>query len=236
MNYSTYTKKTRLDITPPEIVIFDLDRTITMSGTFTPFLLSSRSTRIKKAYLLFQLIQQMLAYKLGFKTRQQLKNKMFQLSFNNQTSQPIDHLAQIFTKNVLNTNVRQSAIDVIKKHSDRGDVLILATASVDLYAYPIAKKLGFSHTICTQTTVNNGSNGVPVIKGENCYAEHKLKMLINYLEQHITNSQTMRTTAYSDDLSDLPILSWAHNGIFINPKPRTKRMAKRLGLSVQHWS
>nr|WP_025896786.1 NTP transferase domain-containing protein [Kordiimonas gwangyangensis] len=61
--------------------VFDLDRTLTKRGTFTPFLLSTRKGMVARSVLMLRLLRHMILYKAKRISRLELKNRMLTLAF-----------------------------------------------------------------------------------------------------------------------------------------------------------
>ena len=78
---------------PKDIVIFDLDRTLTKRPTFTPFLLSLTVEEGHKTLFIFAVMFRMLMYLLRLITRKSLKEYMLRTYMNgmsrNQTGKAI---------------------------------------------------------------------------------------------------------------------------------------------------
>ncbi|MFV0337528.1 MAG: HAD-IB family hydrolase, partial [Chthoniobacterales bacterium] len=218
------------------IAIFDLDRTITRHGTYTYFLLSLQDSRLKKITLLLRILPQVLRYKRGKITRLTLKERMLVLAIAGKTKEQILLGAKKFTIKILKTDLRHEALKRIVKHRNQGDHLILATASIDLYARIFASKLGFDQLLATTTHFAARGTQALYITGKNCYGSEKLHRIQEVLQSPPTTDRDKLTiTFYSDDASDLPLLTWADEGIVISPKNKTRHLAKKQKLKIEDW-
>ena len=92
--------------------------------------------------------------------------------------------------------------DWYKKQQEANDIII--SASPDFLLAPIAEKLGVGTLIATTMNSRTG-----VIEGENCRGEEKLRRLDAY------DSSLIIDRAYSDSLSDAPLLERASHGYIV---------------------
>ena len=115
------------------IAVFDLDRTITQFGTYTPFLFSVARRRPLRLLLAVPLAIAALAYKLGMISRKRLKEHMLCAVLCGAERVQVAGYATAFTARWAANRVRPGALTAIDEHRSKGHYLILATASLDLY-------------------------------------------------------------------------------------------------------
>ena len=222
------------------IAIFDLDRTITTFGTFTPFLLSTQKSPLDRAALLGGFIPHLAAYGVGSSDRKMLKDRMMANTLSSFSRAEIAAYSQAFVERTMISGLRPGAVEAIKKHNGAGDKLVMATASVDFYASIFAERLGFDLCIATRTTFNDPSsdaNGeAPRIVGANCYGRSKLDMVLAILEETTGAPRDQQHwTFYSDHHSDFVLLHEADTPVVVTPKLKTKTKAARENLPVVVW-
>jgi HAD superfamily hydrolase (TIGR01490 family) len=216
--------------------VFDLDRTITKHGTFTAFLLSNRKNIAARVALMLRILRHMIAYKLGRIDRASLKNRMLALALHGRSREEIQQAAERFVARILETGIRDGSLSVISKHRAAGDTLVLATASIDLYASIFARHLGFDHVVCTSTAVGKCGQQLLCIPGKNCYGEEKLIRVAEVLLQNDTVTRDkIFVSAYSDDLCDLPLLEWSDAPTVVCPSLRTRLAAVARRMKVVKW-
>ncbi|WP_411817324.1 HAD family hydrolase [Hyphococcus sp. DH-69] len=218
------------------VAIFDLDRTITKIGTFTPFLLSTRRSTGSKLALAPKFTGPLLAYTRGELDRVALKNKMMTTALSEFTTEEIRDYSERFVDQTLLGGIRPKAIDAIKRHQDEGDYTVLATASVDFYADIFAERLGFDKSITTKTNFSQISKGPPQVIGGNCYGENKLEMVATQLAEMIqTDRSSQHWTFYSDHHSDIALFKEVEAPFVISPHMKTRRKTDALGYPVLNW-
>ncbi|MGH7094112.1 MAG: HAD family hydrolase [Stellaceae bacterium] len=214
------------------VVVFDLDGTITRGDTFLAYLIHVLVRRPERVPRCLGLIAAAVRFASGSGGREMLKGATLTAVVGGMRRDEAVQLADDFVERRLPRMIKPAALTRIAWHRRRGHRLILATASVDLYAAAIAKRLGFTDAVCTRAvwcndTVAGGLDG-PNLRGE-----AKLAALRGALD----DIRSPRTTliAYSDHHSDLPLLRFADRGIAVDPTRRLADCAAALGLPVERW-
>lgn len=216
--------------------VFDLDRTITKQGTFTTFLLSTRRTFAPRAGLMLCILVHMARYKLGLIDRLDLKNCMLEAAFRGMDREAVERVAEDFVVRTVKTGIRTGFPQVLARHRDAGDKLVLATASVDLYAALFADHFRFDILVCTTTAFAGHGTQLPRILGRNCYgAEKKERVARALLSDDAVSREDVFVTAYSDHLSDLPLLKWADAGLVVRPRSKAPTAKTVAGLQIKYW-
>ena len=212
--------------------VFDLDRTITRSGTYTPFLLHARPLGLGTFWNFIKGLPTLAKYHAGRVSRAALKETMLHYSIAGTSRAQIDALSDRFTERWLESHIRPGARAAIARHRAAGDHLVLATASFDFYAQVFAERLGFDHVISTASVWDDGDRLCAQVDGDNCYGEAKLAAVKAYFSNLPSSA---RVVAYSDHHSDLDLLRWAHEGVAVNPDSKLRRVAPAHNLSVVDW-
>lgn len=219
------------------IAIFDLDRTITRGGTFTPFLLTSRSSLLARVTLFTAMLPAMIAYKFSDMSRTTLKNKMLAATFEGCPADEIDALAARFAAKRISTELYSEAVSAIEHHRDQGATLILATAAIDLYAQRFADALGFHYLVATRTTAGAIDNGPPQVIGENCFGEHKRIAIEKLMREEIgVPLEEAKVTFYTDHYSDAALLRKIEHQVVVNPRAKMRALAKAMNMPIEYWT
>jgi phosphatidylglycerophosphatase C len=214
------------------IAVFDLDRTVTREGTYTPFLLSTAAGWLAMAWTMLRGLAAGLTYKAGLIARSQMKARMLALTIAGAPRVQVTGWAEVFVDRWLKTHVRPGAVEAIARHRAAGDHLVLATASFDFYATVFARRLGFDHVIATGS-VWMGDCLQASVDGENCYGADKLKAVRAYIE---TLPSPRLVVAYSDHHTDFELLRWADEGVAVNPNRKLRIRADAAGLAIVDWN
>ncbi len=211
------------------IAIFDLDRTLTRRGTWTPFLWSILRRRPARWPAALVLATAYLGCALGLIDRKRLKDVGLGVAAGGLDRARIAAFAGVFAERILACGLRPGAVATIDRHRRAGDRLVLATASLDLYAEPVAAALGIDTVVCTRSS---WSAGKLRIAGGNCYGPVKLAAL----EAALAGKRgDRRIVAYSDDVSDLALLEWADHGVAVHPGRGLRGRAPARGIEIADW-
>jgi HAD superfamily phosphoserine phosphatase-like hydrolase len=222
---------------PIPISIFDLDRTLTRHGTYTPFLLYA-AWRLApwRIALLPAMILGMIAYKLGFVSRCQLKALQHALLIGRSLPRhKIDSLAKGFAERLWRKGLLKKGLLRIAQEKAEGRRVILATAANGYYLNAIAARIGITDVISTRS-VWRGDMLRPTIDGDNCYGAAKRNMTMAYLDQQDLRRSDLHLRFFSDHVSDRPTFEWVDEPIAVNPSPKLARLAREKGWEVLDWT
>lgn len=216
--------------------VFDLDRTITKHGTFTTFLLSTRRTFATRAALMLRILAHMVRYKTGRMDRLALKNHMLETALRGMSRTDVERAAEDFAARLVRTGIRAGFPPVLARHREAGDMLVLATASIDLYASLCASHFHFDLLVCTATAfAAHGSQPLRIV-GPNCYgAEKQARVAEALLPDRAVSREEIFVSAYSDALSDMPLLEWANASSFVCPRRKTRTSAVAARMKIEQW-
>jgi phosphatidylglycerophosphatase C len=216
------------------LAIFDLDRTLTKVGTYTPFLIFAALHRAPWRLALLALwVLAMSGYVIGLFSRKNLKEIGFFLLIGRRIpAEALQGLAKEFARLTLAKNMAASAQTHIQSEKRRGSVLMVATASPDFYAAEIGSLLGFDLVVATrQSRLPNGDYSFRIL-GENCYGPSKLRMVEKACAQDERLRNMRHSTFYSDSASDAPMFCWATQGMAVNPDRRLRKLAAKHGWPI----
>jgi len=135
-----------------------------------------------------------------------------------------------FVPQLIANGVWADALACIARHRARGDLLVLMSASVDLYVAAIARALGFAEVLCTPLRWQ-GDTLDGALAGPNCRGAEKARALKELRGRH----PGLEVTAYGNAASDLGHLCVADRGVLVNGSRRTRRAAEQLGLTCLTW-
>jgi len=220
-----------------ELAIYDMDRTITRTGTYTPFLLHAARALNPWRLLLAPLVPiAMLAYAVKLIDRRRLKEVCQHLLIGARI--PRARLApatESFADLILKTNIHPGALRQIAEDRRLGRRLVLATASYRFYVEPIAARLGFDDVIATGSVAGLDDIIHARIDGDNNYGPAKLRLIEAWLRAQHIDRAAARIIFYSDHVSDAPVLEWADEAVAANPNRALRDLAARRGWKVVDW-
>ncbi len=219
------------------IAFYDMDRTVTVGGTYTPFLFRTALRLAPWRLVLAPLVPLVLAaYALGLISRARAKEMNQALMLGRRVSRVrLLPAVEAFADHVVAGSIRPGALAQIARDKAAGYRLVMASASYRLYVEPIARRLGFDDVIATDHMGQDLDYVRARIAGENCYDRAKLRMIETWMQnQGITRDQA-HVRAYSDHVSDAPMLSFADEGIAANPHAPLETLAREKGWPIERW-
>ncbi len=221
-----------------KLAIYDLDRTITRIGTYTPFLIfAARRRAIWRLLLLPVWIVLMLGYVAKIYDRKALKERGFLLLIGSRiTADELATLSNAYADYVMRRNVHAGVLDLIEQDRRDGYRLVLATASPDYYATPLGCLLGMDHVIATVQAHAANGDYLWRIASPNCYGQDKLDMIRLWLDDEGAANTGMEARFYTDSSSDLPTLRWSTGPVAVNPSRKLHQIAVNNGWSVKTFA
>lgn len=143
------------------------------------------------------------------------------------------HLMQTrFMNEVIEPHVRLQALELIKRHRDQGDQLMIITANNEWVTRPIAERFGIKDLIAVELARDDRGQMTGEISGIPSLGEGKLKRLQVWMQEREMSAQNVETTFYSDSINDVPLLSWVDHPIATNPDDRLRAIALNKGWPI----
>ncbi|MGK6354009.1 HAD family hydrolase [Sphingomonas sp. DT-207] len=219
------------------LAIYDMDKTITATPTWTRFLLHAARTRAPWRLVLLPAVGAVaLAYLAKWIDRGRLKQIAQRLMLGRALAPAeIERVAESFAEAEAERGVLHGARERIEADRATGCTLVMATASHGYYAGAIARRLGFDHVVATQAKRDARGHFLSLIEGDNCYGPAKLRMIERWMKDQAIERGQAHVRAYSDHVSDAPLLEWADEGFAVNAHGPLKTMAKARGWPELDW-
>jgi HAD superfamily hydrolase (TIGR01490 family) len=132
-----------------------------------------------------------------------------------------------FMREVITPRILPPALDLVRSHQVRGDLVGLVTATNDFITAPIATAFGIQHLIALELerTVDGTISGA--VRGTPTYREGKVARVGEWLATLGRQwSDFASITVYSDSTNDLPLLEMAHHPVATNPSPALEALAR----------
>lgn len=218
------------------LAIYDMDKTITVAATWTPFLIHAARRRAPWRLALLPVAGlATLGYAARLIDRARLK-QVTQALMIGRAVRPGEVAGAIngFATDIVARGVHPAALAQIAADRAGGYRIVLATASFRFYAAAIADRLGFDAVIATDSVIADGRLRSR-IHGENCYGAAKLRMIEAWLAEQGIDRDDATIRFYSDHVSDAPVLAWADEAIATNPHAPLRAMAAAKGWRVADW-
>ena len=138
-----------------------------------------------------------------------------------------------FMAEVIAPALRPSALELVRSHQGRGDLIALVTATNDFITAPIADAFGIADLIAVRLERGAGGTITGRIAGTPSYREGKVIRVIEWLaERGAVWSDFDRISVYSDSVNDLPLLERGTDPVATNPTPALRAIAEARGWRV----
>jgi len=157
------------------IAFFDFDGTITKSDSLKHFLLFYfKPLQLLSKSLLF--FPHLLNYLLGRIDNSTAKEKLFLLFFKGCSIEVFNQKCHDFARQILTHKQRKEAKDRIQWHLNRGDKVVIVSASIQNYLIPLFEKENIPVLSTKLDVVNQQLTGL--FSTPNCYGKEKKKRVL----------------------------------------------------------
>jgi HAD superfamily hydrolase (TIGR01490 family) len=136
---------------------------------------------------------------------------------------------------VVGKNVYPQLLARVAEEKAAGYRHVMATASYRLYVEAIAKRLGFDDVIATDLSTDSSGHVLARIDGHNCYDAAKLELVQRWMDRNGLERAKCHIRAYSDHISDAPLLHFADEPFATNPHGPLARLAETKGWPILDW-
>ena len=219
------------------LAIYDMDKTVTRRATYNGFLLHMAFNKSPWRLLLAPFLPVgLVLYALKIWDRAQLKQFSQILLIGRRV--PKAQFAKYLESHadmVVGKNVYPQLLARVAQEKAAGYRHVMATASYRLYVEAIAKRLGFDDVIATDLSTDSSGHVLARIDGHNCYDVAKLELVKRWMERHGLERATCHIRAYSDHVSDAPLLNYADEPFATNPHGPLARLAETKGWRILDW-
>ncbi|HEY3341549.1 MAG TPA: HAD family hydrolase [Anaerolineae bacterium] len=123
------------------------------------------------------------------------------------------------------------AVERLRQHEQRGDLVYLLSASTQFAVEPVARHLQIPFGCTELEIVNNHFTGNVV--GMHCYAEGKRYWGEQIAQQH--NVPLQNCTFYSDSISDRALMEVVGHPVAINPDRKLADLARSKGWAIESF-
>ena len=135
-----------------------------------------------------------------------------------------------FVAKVIEPMINTLALKIIHDHGDRGDTILLASATNELIVQPIAKRLDIQNVIGTQVKfINNKCTGEYI--SPSALGEGKLQLVQQWMQKNNFDDFS-GATFYSDSINDLPLLEAVDFPKAVNPDAMLEKISLERGWEI----
>ncbi len=141
-----------------------------------------------------------------------------------------------FMDSVIRPAIRAPALDLVRLHQRRGDLVAIITATNEFVTRPIAEALGVPDLIAVELERDPTPGGSGWITGEirgvPSARDGKVVRFGEWLQSRSLDWHDVHVTFYSDSSNDLPLLERAHQPVATNPDARLRATALARGWRI----
>jgi len=145
---------------------------------------------------------------------------------------PIEQLftwREQFLKQKIEPIMLPAAHNLVEKHRQQGDTLMIITATNSFITAPIAQKFGIEHLIATDPEFIDGSY-TGNVEGTPSFKEGKVERLESWLIEHSQNLEG--SYFYSDSHNDIPLLERVSYPFAVDPDNTLQQFAQQQGWEI----
>jgi HAD superfamily hydrolase (TIGR01490 family) len=139
-------------------------------------------------------------------------------------------LQQAFMREVIEPLIKPQALDLVRKHQERGDVCLMITATNEFVTTPIAARFGIEHLIaCGVERIDGRYTGRP--QGIASFREGKVTRLVQWIEAKGYQAESLlgQASFYSDSANDIALLERVGFPVATNADSRLRAHAHAKG-------
>ena len=185
-----------------KIAFFDFDGTITKKDSFLEFLIYYFGYN-KFLFSLIKNIKTIFFYKIRLLSNEEAKEKLTEYFFKDIDFDEFKENADYFSKNIIDTFLKQKAIKKLKYHKNNNDKIVIVSASFECYLKKWCEKNGFELVATKLEVKNNKLSGKFLTK--NCYGQEK----VNRAKEKYNLDKFGDIFVYGDSKGDFEILKLA---------------------------
>lgn len=188
------------------IAFFDFDGTISTKDSFYGLLRYGRSKLCfyKKALMLLPVL---FAYKTKLISNQRAKEIVLASFFDSMEFEDFKIICNEYSKQ-LDSILRPLAEQKLAWHKEKGDKIVIVSASLEEYLAPWCEKNGFE-LIASRLEVRD-ERITGKLDGLNCHGDEKVRRI----KEKYDLLDFKKIYAYGDTKGDLPMLSLAHESFY----------------------
>jgi HAD superfamily hydrolase (TIGR01490 family) len=137
-----------------------------------------------------------------------------------------------FMRAVIEPAIRPEALALLQQHRDRGDQLVVITATNEFVTRPIARAFGVDELIAVE--LERGPDGwiTGEISGVPSAREGKVERVAQWLARRGLAWDAVEATFYSDSMNDLPLLEAVDHPVATNPDLGLRAIAAARGWRI----
>jgi phosphatidylglycerophosphatase C len=187
------------------IAAFDVDGTLTRRDCVVPFMREIAGTPVVVSRLLRAPAR--LGSAAWRRDRDDLKAMSAGAAFRGVAFTDLQASAERFAERVHREWLRSEIVEHLDDHRRSNDVVVLVSASFEVYVEPLARRLGAHHALASRLEVDETGRLTGALEGPNCRGPEKVRRLHEWLESAHGGRSAVHVTAYGDSPGDRELLA-----------------------------
>ena len=214
---------------------FDVDGTI-VSTTIVHYYVQFRSCLLPaflRPFWLAWFALKVVYYFFLDKVSRTRFNLVFYRNYRGLNAESVKQLAGDQFETYVRPKLFPPALDCIREHQNRGDLIVLVTGSLDFIIQPLADYLQADAALTVQLEEAHGQFTGELTTPPLSEAE-KVRAIQTVVERY--NVDLDASYAYGDSRADLPMLECVGNPIVVNPSKGLRQVAIESGWEISEWT
>ena len=135
-----------------------------------------------------------------------------------------------YMQDVVQKGILPQALELVRRHQQAGDTVVIITATNEFVTRPIAGLFGVQELLAIELETAPLADGTPwytgEIRGVPSFREGKVTRLEHWMAARGLNWDNVDTTFYSDSINDVPLLERSRVPVATNPDDRLRALAQ----------
>ena len=210
---------------------FDLDKTVVATSSTLAFSRPLHREGLISAAIVFKVAYAQLAYQLfGADEGKMERSRVALLELTRGwEAERVQRLVRETLQEVIDPLIYAEALELFEDHRRAGRDLYLVSSSGVEVVKPLAEYLGVPNVIATRAGIDDDGRYDGTLEFY-CYAEHKAVAIREEAEAH--DLDLASSYAYSDSVTDLPMLEAVGNPVAVNPDRALRAVAVERGWPI----
>ncbi len=143
-------------------------------------------------------------------------------------------LGEEFVAEIMPDGFYPEMLTVLEEQKVTGRLMVLSSASPDIWVRPIAQRLGFDHYFATEVETKDGVRLFPDLNGGNNKGANKLVKMRHILPEgfDLENDTLPNSHGFSDSHADLPMLNICEDASMVNPTADLAKVGNARGWTL----
>jgi HAD superfamily hydrolase (TIGR01490 family) len=137
-----------------------------------------------------------------------------------------------FMASVIRPALHETAVDLVRQHRDRGDQVVIVTATNEFITRPIAALFGVTELIAVELARGPDGWFTGEIAGVPSLRAGKVERVTQWLSARGLDWDRVESTFYSDSINDLPLLERVDHPVATNAEPPLRAIAQQRGWRI----